>query len=51
MKKLICIILIFCMAVTLTGCGDKKQEADAGFKPALDTSTSCGCLGAYSADD
>jgi multiple sugar transport system substrate-binding protein len=51
MKKLICIILIFCMAVTLTGCGDKKQEADAGFKPALDTSTSCNITIAGSYDN
>ena len=34
MKRLGCIILVLCMLVSLTACGEKKQEkADAGFKP------------------
>ncbi len=42
MKKLICIILAICAAVSLTACGGKTQEETAaGFKPALDTNTSC----------
>ena len=43
MKKLLCTILTICMFASLTACGSKPQEAttDAGFKPALDTKTSC----------
>ncbi len=42
MKKLFCIILVICALVSLPGCGSKPQEATAaGFKPALDTKTSC----------
>ena len=42
MKKMICIILLICTLVSLTACGSKPQEAPAaGFKPALDTGTSC----------
>jgi len=41
MKKLIFIVLIICMFVSLTSCGKKKEEAEAGFKPALDKETSC----------
>ena len=42
MKKLICIILAICAAVSLTACGGKTQEETAaGFKPALDTGTDC----------
>ena len=42
MKKLLCIILTICTAVSLTACGGKtKDETAAGFKPALDTGTSC----------
>ena len=42
MKKLLCVILVICALVSLTGCGSKPQEEKAaGFKPALDTKTSC----------
>ena len=42
MKKLFCIILVVCALVSLPGCGSKPQEENAaGFKPALDTKTSC----------
>ncbi len=44
MKKLLCVLLAVCMLVLLTACsgGDKKpEETTAGFKPALDTGTSC----------
>ena len=42
MKKLLCIILVICMVVSLTACGEKVQkETAAGFKPALDTGKSC----------
>ena len=35
MKKLICIILAICAAVSLTACGGKTlEETAAGFKPA-----------------
>lgn len=42
MKKLLCFILAICAIVSLTACGKKTQdETAAGFKPALDTRTSC----------
>ena len=42
MKKLLCTVLAVCMLLSLAACGGKKQEAPAeGFKPALDTKTSC----------
>ena len=42
MKKLLCIVLAVCMAVSLAACADKpKEEPTAGFKPALDTNKSC----------
>ena len=42
MKKILCIILALCTLVSLTACGSKPQEENtAGFKPALDTGTSC----------
>ena len=42
MKKILGVILVLCMAVSLTACGSKPQEeAVSGFKPALDTGTSC----------
>jgi len=42
MKKLLCIILAICTVVSLTACGGKtNDETAAGFKPALDTGTSC----------
>lgn len=37
MKKLICAVLVVCTFVSLVACGTR----DAGFKPALDTDTSC----------
>ena len=52
MKKLICIILAICAAVSLTACGGKTQEETAaGFKPALDTKTSCSITVAGSYDN
>jgi multiple sugar transport system substrate-binding protein len=51
-KKLLCIILALCMAVSLTACGGKKEEeADEGFKPALDTETSCSIVVAGNYDN
>ena len=42
MKKLLCTILIICILVSLTACSGKpKEETADGFKPALDTNTSC----------
>ena len=42
MRKLICIVLVLCTLVSLASCGSKPQEETAaGFKPALDTGTSC----------
>ena len=42
MKKLLCAILILCTLVSLTACAKKpEEETAAGFKPSLDTGTSC----------
>ena len=42
MKKLLCIILAICMAVSLAACSDKpKEDPVVGFQPALDTEKSC----------
>lgn len=41
MKKLLCLVLVICGLVSLTGCGSKPKEEAAGFKPALDTQKSC----------
>ena len=42
MKKFLSIILALCVLVSLTACGGKTtQEESVGFKPALDTGTSC----------
>ena len=42
MKKLLCSILVICTLVSLTACGgNTAAETAAGFKPALDTGTSC----------
>ena len=42
MKKLLCAVLVICMAVSLTACSKKPQEeTTAGFRPALDTKTKC----------
>ena len=44
MKKTLCLLLSVLMILGLAACGSEKQEPVAeeeGFKPALDTSTSC----------
>ena len=42
MKKALCVVLVLCTLVLLTACGSKPTEEIAGgFKPALDTKTSC----------
>ena len=45
MKKSMCVFLAMLMVLSLAACGTEKQEAPAaveeGFRPALDTSTSC----------
>ncbi|MBQ6364961.1 MAG: carbohydrate ABC transporter substrate-binding protein [Oscillospiraceae bacterium] len=45
MKKTLCMFLAMLMVLSLAACGTEKQEAPAavaeGFRPALDTSTSC----------
>ena len=43
MKKLICMFLSLMMIPGMAACGAKKKKAEAeeGFKPSLDTSTSC----------
>ncbi|MBQ7435723.1 MAG: carbohydrate ABC transporter substrate-binding protein [Oscillospiraceae bacterium] len=42
MKKMMCMLLALLMILSLTACGQKKQEepAEEGFRPAMDTSTS-----------
>ena len=52
MKKLLCIVLVMCTLVSLTACGGKTQEETAaGFKPSLDTGTSCSITVAGSYDN
>ena len=43
MRKKICVFLSLMMILSLAACGSEKQEvtAEVGFKPSLDTSTSC----------
>ena len=43
MKKTMCMLLAMLMILGLTACGSAKQEVttEEGFKPSLDTSTSC----------
>ena len=43
MRKMICVFLSLMMILSLAACGSEKQEvtAEVGFKPSLDTSTSC----------
>ena len=42
MKKLLSAILVVCVLLSLAACGGKpKEETAAGFKPTLDTKTSC----------
>ena len=52
MKKLLCIVLLLCMAVSLAACSDKPQEESSDeFKPALDTETECSIVIAGSYDN
>ena len=52
MKKLLSTITVICMVVSLAACGSKPQEEPAaGFKPALDTKTSCNITVAGSYDN
>ncbi len=52
MKKLLCIILVVCLVLSLAACVEKPQEEiAAGFKPALDTNTSCSITVAGSYDN
>ena len=52
MKKLSCMISAIFMAVSLTACGSKmNEESDSGFKPHLDTNTSCSITVAGSYDN
>ncbi len=52
MKKLLCTTAVICMLVSLAACGSKPQEEPAaGFKPALDTKTSCNITVAGSYDN
>ena len=52
MKKVLCIISVICMLALLTACGSKTpEEPAAGFKPALDTGTSCQIVVAGSYDN
>ena len=43
MKKVMCVLLTAVMVLGMTSCAKKKKEetAEKGFKPALDTNTSC----------
>ena len=46
MKKLITLVLVTCIVLSLTACGEKEPETPAasseeGFEPALDTKTDC----------
>ena len=52
MKRLLCVILLICTLVSLTACGGKPQEETAaGFKPSLDTGTTCSITVAGSYDN
>ncbi len=52
MKKLLCIVLVLCLVASLTACSGKTQkDTAAGFKPALDTGTSCSITVAGSYDN
>ncbi len=52
MKKLICVVLTLCMLASLAACGSEgREETAAGFKPALDTKTSCSLTIAGSYDN
>ena len=43
MKKILCIVVVLCMALQLAACGGKTTEktTDAEFKPSLDTKANC----------
>ena len=52
MKKILCVVLTLCALLSLTACGEKAQEISSdGFKPALDTGTSCDITVAGSYDN
>ena len=52
MKRILCFVLTLCMLVSLAACGSEPQkETAAGFKPALDTETSCSITVAGSYDN
>ena len=52
MKRLLSTVLVICMVLSLTACSGKTQdEKSAGFKPALDTETSCNITVAGSYDN
>ncbi len=51
MKKLLCIILVICAAVSLTACGKTQDGTSAVFEPALDPNTSCSITVAGSYDN
>ncbi|MBR0417102.1 MAG: carbohydrate ABC transporter substrate-binding protein [Firmicutes bacterium] len=50
MKKILCIALVLCIALSMAACS-KKQDDKAGFKPALDTKTECSITIAGSYDN
>ena len=41
MKKLIYTVLVVCLLFAFVSCSKKAEEVEVGFKPALDTQTSC----------
>ena len=51
MKKLICAALVLCMLTSIAACGKSTTETEDGFKPALDTETSCSITVAGSYDN
>jgi multiple sugar transport system substrate-binding protein len=52
MKRILCTVLVLCVLVSLTACRSNPQkETAAGFKPALDTDTSCSITVAGSYDN
>ena len=52
MKKTLCVVVVLCTLVSLAACGSKAPEqTSAGFKPLLDTDTSCSITVAGSYDN
>lgn len=51
MKKIICAVLAVLTFATLAACSKTEKKADEGFKPALDTETSCSITVAGSYDN